>query len=355
MKKLALLFTLVPALIFSQITENCIPEILYQVTSPSGTILRTGPDQRNKVVTYLSSNEYVLVCETLFAHATFDNKQGHWRRVRYKNQFGYLFDGFLTKTASHLILNDSSWTVSRINNSSKTNSVEIGKVKATPAAYVFAVESYNYCGDISQLDPGIHWYGIYYNHDLELYQMTKVELEVIRSKYALGAGLEFDVRSKSKVAPHFLIGSESSLDTNLKVDFNPSFFEIHPQTLFPGQSINIYSSKPVHDVYEFTMFATGNVTDVGLCPVMKNYKMKLTGEMNDNLIVQDLTIDIPYFGTCGMPSLYWFGDFNADLYPDFILASKGKDQTTFVLFVSDNRANGKLVRKAGEWSYKKCD
>jgi hypothetical protein len=83
--------------------------------------------------------------------------------------------------------------------------------------------------------------------------------------------------------------------------------------------------------------------------------MKLTGEINDSLTVQDLTADIPYFGKCGMPSIYWFGDFNKDNYPDFILASQSKEKTTFVLFVSDIRANGKLVRKAGEWSYEKCD
>ena len=190
---------------------------------------------------------------------------------------------------------------------------------------------------------------------MKTYKNTRIELEVIRSKYALGSGLEFDIKSESSVTQHFMIGTKSKIDTNISIAFDPSYFDSRPRSLYPGQSVNIYSEAPIHDIYNFTLFATGNVTDVGLCPVMEDYKMKLTGEMNDSLTVQDLTADIPYFGKCGMPSIYWFGDFNKDAYPDFILASQSKEKTTFVLFVSDIRTNGKLVRKAGEWSYEKCD
>lgn len=416
MKKLLLLLSLIPALLFSQYTENCIPDNLYQISTASGMKIRKGPGTHNVVVAYVPSKDYVLVCDELSTPAEFEGKQGNWRRVRYKTKYGYLFDGFIAKTKSNLILNDSSWTVAempvvnhildsvRIQNDTmpivttavmQDSSISIENTEAlepepipvvnedslkqaradsitqfeekaialenakkvTPplADYIFAVETYNYCGEITHLDPGIRWYGIYYDDDLKTYKNTRIELEVIRSKYALGSGLEFDIKSESSVTPHFMIGTKSKIDTNISIAFDPSYFDSRPRSLYPGQSVNIYSEAPIHDIYNFTLFATGNVTDVGLCPVMEDYKMKLTGEMNDSLTVQDLTTDIPYFGKCGMPSIYWFGDFNKDAYPDFILASQSKEKTTFVLFVSDIRTNGKLVRKAGEWSYEKCD
>lgn len=418
MKKLILLFTLVPAILFSQYTENCIPKNLYQISTASGMKIRKGPGQHNDVVAYVPSKEYVLVCDELSTPATFEGKKGNWRRVQFKTKFGYLFDGFVTQAKSNLILNDSSWTVAEmpdvnqildstrtqvesietsileqgstaestptafqdtnevtteiiIPNSAIQESIivdsvaqqevkdslieEIAKVNPEPDAFIFAVETFNYCGEITQLDPGIRWYGIYYDEDMKAYRNTRIELEVIRSKYALGTGLEFDIKSESSVTPHFMLGTKSKLDTTIEIEFNSSYFENRPKSLYPGQSVNIYSSAPIHDIYNFTLFATGNVTDVGICPVMEDYKMKLTGEMNDSLIVQDLTMDIPFFGKCGMPSIYWFGDFNKDSYPDFILASQSKEKTTFVLFVSDIQTNGTLVRKSGEWSYEKCD
>ena len=415
MKKLILFFTLVPALLFSQYTENCIPDNLYQVSTASGVKIRKGPGQHNDVVAYVPTKAYVLACYELSTPATFEGKSGNWRRVRFKSKYGYLFDGFITKAKSNLILNDSAWTVAEMPDvqqiidtaQTRTDSIVIPekpidslntipfvapldiddpsqdtlqpeaiaplavttdsiiekaviteeeeKVIAPPADYIFAVETFNYCGEITHLDPGIRWYGIYYDDDMKVYRNTRIELEVIRSKYALGTGLEFDIKSESSITPHFMIGTKSKLDTTIEIAFNNSYFKNRPRSLFPGQSINIYSTEPIHDIYNFTLFATGNVTDVGICPVMENYQMKLTGEINDSLTVQDLTADIPYFGKCGMPSIYWFGDFNKDNYPDFILASQSKEKTTFVLFVSDIRANGKLVRKAGEWSYEKCD
>ena len=405
-------------MLFSQYTENCIPDNLYQISTASGMKIRKSPGTHNVVVAYVPSKDYILVCDELSTPATFEDKTGNWRRVRYKSKYGYLFDGFVTKAKSNLILNDSSWTVAempdvrQILDSTQTKvdtaavpvvdrdasaiattviSIDAGStavldsippaaieesvipdtviievvkdsvveetplVIAAPIDYIFAVETYNYCGEITHLDPGIRWYGIYYDDDMKVYRNTRIELEVMRSKYALGTGLEFDIKSESSITPHFMLGTKSKLDTNIEIAFNNSFFENHPKSLYPGQSLNLYSSEPIHDIYNFTLFATGNVTDVGLCPVMEDYKMKLTGEMNDSLTVQDLTVDIPYFGKCGMPSVYWFGDFNKDAYPDFILASQSKEKTTFVLFVSDIRTNGKLVRKAGEWSYEKCD
>ena len=114
MKKLLLLLSLIPALLFSQYTENCIPDNLYQISTASGMKIRKGPGTHNVVVAYVPSKDYVLVCDELSTPAEFEGKQGNWRRVRYKTKYGYLFDGFIAKTKSNLILNDSSWTVAEM-------------------------------------------------------------------------------------------------------------------------------------------------------------------------------------------------------------------------------------------------
>jgi hypothetical protein len=424
MKKILLLLFIIPLWVSGQYTDRCIPKLLYKVTASSGMKMREGPGQNNKVVFFVPSSEYLLVCEELSSPATFENKPGNWRRVRYKNHYGYMFDGFITKSDGNLILNDSTWTVAELPDvrqiidttqntidtmalamvkqdsieaynatlitdsvpaidsvaiepvsmdtlsvdSAKNaaiadsllaihvaDSIKMAEAMAPPPEYLFAVETYNYCGEIAHLDPGIRWYGIYYDDEFKVYRNKRIELQIIRSKYALGSGLEFDVKSENGVSPHFMIGTKAKLDTNLEIKFDYNYFDKKPQSLYPGQQVSIYSTQNIHDIYNFNLFATGTVTDVGQCPEMENYRLKLTGEMNDSLSVQDLSEHISYYGECGMPKIYWFGDLNQDLYPDFILASQGKEQTSFTLFVSDTRKNGQLVRKAGEWSYSKCD
>jgi len=387
MKKLLLLIFLLPLFLNAQRTDNCEPTLLYQVKTKSGMKMREGPGQKNKVVVYVPSHEYLLMCTELSVPATFEEKPGHWRRVRYKSFYGYMFDGFLTPAANNLELNDSAWVAVEMpnvqlildsNNTSDSDSVVVDSVTTPlvltdtlvvkeeeepveklppppPADYIFTVETYNYCGSIDKLDPGIRWYGIYYDDDLNVYRNRRINLQVMRSKYSLGSGVEFDITCESGIPPHFMIGTKSKLDTNFKIEFTQDYYCNQPEQLYPGQKVNLYASVPRYDLYNFTMYATGNVSSVGICPTLTDYKLKLTGEMNNSQIVQDLTEDISYFGECGIPRIYWFGDFNQDLYPDIILASQGKEQTTFTLFVSDLRDNGKLMRKAGEWSYKKCD
>ena len=399
MKKLFLLIFLFPVFLTAQRTDNCEPTLLYQVKTKSGMKMRQGPGQNNKVVVYVPSHQYLLVCKEKATPATYEGEAGHWRRVRYKQKYGYMFDGFLIPADKNLQLNDSAWIVVEMPNvqqiidtnnrneisesdellipdsiyqthhaadSNNVNHTDTTVVKEEeepvevlppppPADYIFAVETYNYCGSINGLDPGIRWYGIYYDEDLKVYKNRRINLQIIRSKYSLGSGVEFDIRSETGVSPHFMIGTKTKLDTNFEINFDLDYFCTQPEQLFPGQKVNLYATVPRYDLYNFTMYATGNVSSVGICPTLSDYKLKLTGEMNDKLIVQDLTEDISFFGDCGIPRIYWFGDLNQDLYPDIILASQSKDQTTFTLFVSDTRNNGKLMRLAGEWTSKKCD
>ena len=404
---------LLPFAIIAQSTDHCTPSELYSIKAESGMKMRQGPGTNYNVVVFVPSKNYLLVCKEKSTPAAFEGKPGHWRRVRYKGYYGYMFDGFLQKTSGDLYLNDTTWQVVELPNvqaiidtvSEKPIPQNLDSIPQTPIVaevqlvnadslhrawkgdtlymdsikvfvkdsvtvdtlpwtdpstllppepnYQFAVETFNYCGPIDHLDPGLKWYGIF--HENNKYRIRDIELLIVRSKYSLGSGVEFDIRSEDGIPPHFMIGTNKRINTLWHVDFPEDYFLGHPDKLFPGQKVSIYSNDKQSDLYNFTLYATGNVTDVGNCPEMENYQLMVSGEMHDKLIEQNIYQDLDFEGQCGIPKLYWFGDLNQDKYPDFIFAGLSKDKTSFTLFLSDIRNHDVLVRKAGTWFYTKCE
>ena len=392
----------------AQAQTQCKPTLEYIVNTESGLKMREGPGTNFNVVSFVPAKEGVLICEELSTPATFEDISGHWRRVRYKDKYGYMFDGFLTPAVPALAADVSSFkmvqlalinqllaqnpskidsTLRFLNQVARTQGYEklIGKPKAdidtlywvaktettappveekkeevVPAKPPIVLENFemltelsNYCGDIAAIDPGKIWYAIHRRGDN--FYRSRVDIEILKSKYSLGKGLEFDIRSSRRLEVAFFISSEKPLDTNWRVNQPFDYFVLHPNKLFPGQQTEIYAYDPVPDIHNVTLFATGAVLEVGQCPVLEKYAIKVTGEMNDQLIVQNLTPDFSYLGQCGQPEIYWFGDLNGDLYPDIIFVSMGDKGTLFTLFMSNLQDDGKLYRKADEWFNKTCE
>ncbi len=364
--------------------------------------MRSGPGTNYATVTTVPAKSELLVCADLFTPATYEGIKGNWRKVNYKNKIGYMFDGFLApvttsaqtsdfKIAQLLIINkilaqdisklDSVLTYltqvaidngyekiigppledKESNFEQETEVVaeeektpEKEEVKEIPVIdFKMVTEAYNYCGDITELDPGKLWYSIYKKGNE--YFLKRTDILILRSKYSLGTGLEFDIKADKGEKPTFLIQSSKRLDTNWYVTEDVDFFVRNPKSLYPGQMVEIYAKDPVADIHNVTLFATGNVTNVGLCPEMTDYKIQVTGEMNDDLIVQNLTPMFTDLGTCGIPEIFWFGDINQDLYPDVIFLSTGENGLSFTFFVSDTRKNNVLYRKAFEWFNHNCE
>lgn len=231
---------------------------------------------------------------------------------------------------------------------------KIPEEKLQPALdFKFITEAYNYCGDISELDPGKVWYAIYKKQDT--YLMKRVDLLIVRSKYSLGSGLEFDLKADKEINAQFLFSVGKRIDTNWHVTVPGEFLQLNPTKLFPGQAIELFGTEPSASLYNTTVFATGNVTNVGKCPEMSNYKINVTGEMHDKLIVQDLTPDFEDLGECGIPKIFWFGDLNNDKYPEIIFVSESKEGVSFTFFASDLHNKNKLYRKATQWFNHNCN
>jgi hypothetical protein len=379
----------------------CTPTLEYIVNTKSGLKMREGPGIKFKVVTYVPAKSKLLVCRQLSTPATFEGIAGNWRRVQYKNNFGYMFDGFLAAVApvapvpantdvdrfnmtqlttlNTVLANDSSKVDSALNYLDQVartlgyeglvgpakpdiDSLFIRKVPTerkteSVAAAVLAevdllTETSNYCGDIRDIDPGKIWYAVHRNNSN--FEISRAEIQVVKSKYSLSDQLEFDIVAEGKQEIAFLISSEKRLDTNWRVEIPVDFFIRQPKRLFPGQQVELYAYQPVPDIHNTIVFATGAAVDVGQCPVLENYKIKVTGEMGDRLITQDLTPDFSYMGQCGQPEIYWFGDLNRDLYPDIVFVSMGDEGTLFTLFLSDESNPTVLYRKADEWFNISC-
>ena len=413
MKKLFFILTLVGVVVTARAQSGCKPTLEYIVNTESGLKMREGPGTNFKVVGYVPAKSDVLVCEEVSTPATFEGINGHWRRVRFKNLYGYMFDGFLRPATPALSTDIYSFKMAQLavinqileqdltkvdsvlrflNQVAKTVGYEklIGKPKAdidslywdakrarateTPVvetkpeptpepekpaepvkleAYEMLTEVSNFCGDIRDIDPGKIWYAVHRKGD-DFYR-SRVDIEILKSKYSIGKGLEFDIRSARILEVAFFVSSEKQLDTNWRVNLPFDYFVLNPNKLFPGQQTEIYAYDPIPDIHNITLFATGAVLEVGQCPVLEKYTVKATGEMNDQLIVQDLTPDFTYMGQCGIPELYWFGDLNGDLYPDIIFVSVGDEGTLFTLFMSNTQDDGKIYRKADEWFNKTCE
>lgn len=421
MKYLILFISVFGAIGTAFAQANCTPRLEYTVATASGLKMREGPGTNFKVVEFVPAKSDVLVCEELATPATYEGNVGHWRRVRYKNLYGYMFDGFLKPvqqaeaadiknfeltqlTDINQLLNQDFSRADSIlrflNQVAKTVGYEtlVGMPKAdidslywqaqaqqaevpaeetptmvdstatliqeTPIAadsmpaaplnvYKLLTEVSNYCGDIRDIDPGKIWYAIHRNGPY--FTRSRVDIEILKSKYSIGKGLEFDIRSARTLEVAFFMSSENQLDTNWRVELPYDYFVANPNKLFPGQQTELYAYEPLADVHNITLFATGSVLEVGLCPVLEKYAIKATGEMNDQLIVQDLTPHFTYMGQCGLPEIYWFGDINGDLYPEVIFVSVGDEGTLFTLFMSNTAQKEDLYYKADEWFNKTCE
>ena len=376
-------------------SNSCVPTLPYRIKAESGMRMRAAPSTNSKVVIYAPAKSKVLVCEELDKPAEFENIKGHWRRVKYKSKYGYMFDGFLEKLdelpmvptaaadfkiAQLLVINnllednpekmDSVMAyleeVARINgyedligpaipDSAFTEQPEPApKPEPIPALkFQFCKESHNYCGDIQNLDPGKKWYAVYRTGDY--FKLREVDLLIVRSKYSLSNALEFDIKTDKTLRSEFLISCSKPLDTSWFMLLPMKYMQENPRKLYPGQILELYSKVPEADLKNVHLFATGNVLNVGKCPEMKDYRIKVNAEFNNDLVTQDLTAAFSDMGECGIPEVFWFGDINQDEYPDIVFVSEGETGLTFTLFISDLNQHKKLYRKAFEWANKNCD
>ena len=332
MKKI--LFLLIVLTTFSKASAqlNCAEEFTCRVTAPSGMRMRKTPSLKAAVAGSVPYDSLVAACRETFGSMTYEDQEGFWRKVSYKGAVGYMFDGFLEVTATTGQTDAKYEKLSELGDSLvKSNSKVEAKSTPAPVSYPegekpgiasttfstvfdFLTEAYNYCGDVQKLDPTLLWYGFYPKEEKggTNIRIKQVELDVVMSKIKVGKKMEFDIETNEEERSIFLLG------LNMKLS------------------------------------ATGAVTSSGPCPELKDYKLTLTGEKYGQKITQSITSELLFKGQCGMPEIYWYGDFTGDGVPEIIFVSVYDEKNHFTLFISNPKDDKALLKKQSEWIIDKC-
>lgn len=223
-----------------------------------------------------------------------------------------------------------------------------------PYQIQLATEAYNFCGDIGTLDPSLNWYGLFPDEYMGNYRIKRVDLEIVVSKTKLGNSMEFDIRNSSGQVAHFLFGVNRSLDTNKIYQLAPDYFATVSPKLFPGQQIQAFAQYDRPSAANVFISATGSVIEVGACPVIENYSMKINSQGPYGEINQNITELFPSLGECGMPDLYWFGDLNGDNYPELLFVAPDKNKNEFTLLLSNVNLEEGLYELGSTWTLESC-
>ncbi len=379
---------------------NCPTRNMYKITAENGMKMRKGPGTNHEVVGFIPSKAIVLLCDDKFEKQVIEGKTGFWRKVKYQNFDGYMYDGFMEifspstdidilkaiqkaepdstqadnwfrtviirsnfeqaqqKPVEQLATDKPADKPVEIENPPvgevKPKIEVIKKVKPTALELQFLTESYNYCGEISNLDPGKIWYGFYLDESGNFYR-DMVDLQIIKSKYSLGTNMEFDIKTSKEEASYFLLGVDSKLDDGWQLAGAGDFFNDHSRALYPGMSLEIFGLQAGLNAANVQMYAVGNVKSVSNCPDIEGYKLMAQSERNRTPISQDLGLLIQEMGECGIPEIYWFGDFTGDQTPEIIFVSTYPEKNVFTLLTSDPTDQTKLYRKAATWTVENCE
>lgn len=344
-------FLLLALLTFTtQAQLDCSRQFDCRIIAKSGMRLRATPSLKAKVVTSVPYDSMLVACQETFGEMTYEEMTGYWRKVEFHGKVGYMFDGFL----EILAVKEPTFNTEPDTATAKDVEEEESLAKTTKATkYNLMTETYNYCGDVSKIDAGLIWYAFFPPNPSmgqNYIAVKEVEVNVMLSKTKVGKGMEFDIETNHENRSIFLIGLNRKLESEgMHLKDNSERLKYNGSKVFPGQELVLgQNEKPIK------LSATGSVESSGPCPELSDYKLVLKGEKYFLPIEQNITEELVYNGQCGMPEIYWYGDFTGDGVPEIIFVSVYNEKNHFTLFISDPRQDNALVRKEAEWVIDKC-
>lgn len=358
--------TLLVALLFfgtfhySSAQEDCDPDLVYAVIAPSGLKIRTAPSTKGKHVVTVPYDSLVLACPQTFGAFQTKDTKGYWRYVSYNTFAGYMYDGFLLPRNNSRMLIKKKKTQQAAGNiesvdttTSDPDIVEIAP--APPVDFTLVTETYNYCGDVDEIDQGILWFGIYPpSAGSSEYSMERVSVEVILSKHRMSSNMEFDIRTDREEKSIFLLGSAKPLSRGTVLYLTQAMQEALPLSLYPGQSSTLFARSATESPKNIGMLALGSVSSGGECPELTDFKILASTKLGQEKVVQDIAPLVRIDSACGVPELLWFGDINGDEYADALWASRNESEAQFSLLISQLGEESIWVL-SDTWIIKSCE
>lgn len=335
--------------------NNCRYELAALVKAPSGLSLRAKPSLNSKKLTVVPFEEKVFACRDKETPLQIGELKGHWRAVTYRQWEGFMFDGYLEisdraprpKEDARIAAKKTIQPESSLEKEAEV-SLEKHPFMNGASEIQLLTESYNYCGDVKKLDPGLVWYGVYPVSDEEEahYPLRKVELSIELSKRRLSDALEFDINTDQDDRSLFLIGFNREIDPDkIKIASQEEVLRIRGRQVFPGQEFSLYG-----DGGGIYLTAAGSVEQRADCRVFQNYQLKVqSGKSSQTLIPGALAMP-----ECGTPEIYWYGDLSGDGVPEIIFVNQLADANVFTLFSSIKPAEGELWRKTATFRVANC-
>ena len=322
------------------------------ISAESGLILRKSPGKG--FIQSMPFGDTLEYCsDQTFGSMSYEDIQGFWRKVRYKGQVGYSFDGFIQGIDSEIDSLRKAVQTSIAKSDSLLSSSPVPRAHPffLGSDFQFILETYNYCGDVSAINPSLYWYGIYLDNEQnpsgEL-DIKPVDLKIILSKEKFGKGLEFDILTNKEERSLFLIGSNKVIKhKEIRLPDVLKGIRMRGKRLFPGQELIL------HEQNQLRLSATGQILKTGPCPETKDYKITIKANRLGKDIEQDLAELIPDYGKCSIPELYWYGDLSGDGFPEIIFVSVGEEFNVFHLLQS-NPSGTELFSVNSVFSLENC-
>jgi hypothetical protein len=296
-------------------------DLQFRIIAKSGLILRGIPGQTGAA---LAKIPYWGKVNGYFADPlpdTIEDVTGYWRKVKYNELEGYMFDGFM---------------------------VEVDSSIEKPKDFRILYEG-GFCARMNY-DPKLNWYGIYKTAKGD--SLIKVNIELRRRNKSDQDAEEVFVSTNlsGQMKSLFLIGSKTELTQKI-VNVYPTF---EPKFLFPGQTLFVYGPpQKTKNSPWLTLNATGTVKDNRYGANLENYRLLLSDSYHD-WKTQDLTDDFRFKGEGGTIELFWFGDIDNDQNVDLIFMSRSTSVVLTTIFLSSKAAHDGFLKKADDWTNWNC-
>jgi hypothetical protein len=302
------------------------------------------------------------VCPGTYGSLTVEGIEGHWRRVRYKKQWGYAFDGFLASLneGAEEALNQSLQKSRQLRQEADSllgqgsappeNSQTAQPLWNNASQTQVAIEAVNYCGPADKLDPSLIWYGIFPADSNARYHRVKpVEMRMVVSQRQLYEGLEFDITTEEEERSLFLLGINRPLATEeVELKDRSEMFRYRGNQLLPGQIWGLRASSSLQ------LMASGTVNREAGCLQVSNYELEATlVKENQETTKQDLMALLPDLGPCGVMELFWYGDLSGDGLPELILVHSPQKGVNQFHLLSSNAPNA-LWQRAFTFTLPNC-
>lgn len=290
-----------------------------RVISKNGLFIRSEPNIKSQSLFSVPFWGIVDVCWVEQGYDTINNIGGQWRKVKYQNVTGYMFDGYLTYSDS-----------------------TVEKQKE------FRFMREGFICSLANFDPELNWYGLFETKSGD----SLIKVDVVIRKPNLDDHLELptsiicETNLSHSIKSKFLIGARNPLREGMVncQSLEESIF------LYPGQTHSLFGGRNEEVFFNsIKIGAIGNVIENIQVPRIENYGLQLVDPYN-GYKSQDITEFFTYQGNyLNKQNIYWYGDIDGDKSVDIVFLFFGNELASFTMLLSSISNNDQFVIKVDEW------